>query len=215
MALAASRFGVLGDIHAEVEAVEAALALFGSLRLERLLSVGDVADGPGDLDRTVQLLRDAGVEAVAGNHERWILSGQLRTLDDAHRLEQLKPESVAWLSALPQTRRYETVRGRLLLCHGVDTDDMVCLREDDTGYALETNDALTRLLVHNEYALMVGGHTHDRMVRKIGALTVVNAGTLKRDDEPGVLVLELEAGVARYFDWRDGRFVEAPPMPLP
>lgn len=209
------RLGVLGDVHAEHEALSAALELFRREGAERVLAVGDFADGAGDLDRTVSLLREAQVEAVAGNHERWILSGQLRTLDDAHRLEALAPETVAWLRALPATRTLATPKGTLLLCHGVGTDDMICLREDDQGYALQSNFELQRLLDEGEVALMVGGHTHQRMVRKIRSLTVVNAGTLKRDDEPCALLLDLAANVARFFDWKAGGWVEGAPIELP
>jgi predicted phosphodiesterase len=43
-----SRFGVLGDVHCEHEALAAALKLFEHQKVDRVLCVGDVVDGPGD-----------------------------------------------------------------------------------------------------------------------------------------------------------------------
>ena len=40
---------------------------------------------------------------------------------------------------------------------------------------------------------IVGGHTHQRMVRRIGELTIINAGTLHRGQRPCCVVIDLEA----------------------
>lgn len=108
-----SRFGVLGDIHTEDLALQSALEVFDTAKLDAILSVGDIVDGLGDADRTCQLLRDAGVLAVRGNHDRWFVRGtslgmpdDTRTLDDSHR---------EWLESLPPTRRFETPPGGAVL----------------------------------------------------------------------------------------------------
>ncbi|HEX4621592.1 MAG TPA: metallophosphoesterase family protein, partial [Myxococcaceae bacterium] len=88
----------------------------------------------------------------------------------------------------------------LLLCHGVGEDDMQRLAPDDAGYALEANTPLQRLLVQKRYPYVLGGHTHQRMVRAIGGVTFFNAGTLRRDDDPCFLWLDFERGVAEFHD---------------
>jgi len=207
-----TRFGVLGDVHCEDAAVSAALELFTKLGAERVLCVGDVVDGPGDVTRTIEALQRA--DCVAGNHDRWYLEGKLRDLPDAHPAGTLTAAQRLWLAGLPALREYDTPRGRLLLCHGLGADDMATLRPDDFGYGLENNDALNGLLGRNAYALVVSGHSHRRMVRRVGSTTFINAGTLLRGHEPCALVLDLEAATAAFFDWKGGAFAASAPISL-
>lgn len=210
------RFGLLGDVHAEDERLAAVLDAFDRAGVDGVLCVGDVVDGLGDVERTCALLRARDVVAVRGNHDRWILEGALRSIPDANPLAALSPESRAWLAALPATRRLDTPRGGLLLCHGVDGEDMQKLLPDDEGYALTSNDALQRLIVRTDVLFMVGGHTHQRMIRRFGRLTVINPGTLHRKDEAGAMLVDFGIGVVHLFDVAaDGSVVEAPSSPVP
>lgn len=210
------RLGLLGDVHAEDVTLSAVLAAFDRAGVDDVLSVGDIVDGPGDVERTCALLRAREVVAVRGNHDRWIVTDALRSLPHAHRFEALSPESRAWLADLPATRRIDTPRGGLLLCHGVDEDDMQRLLPDDEGYALASNDALQRLIVRADIRYMVGGHTHRRMIRRFGKLTVLNAGTLYRKDDPGAMIVDFGVGAVHLFDvTSEGEVIEAAASPVP
>src|SRR6185436_7797832 len=94
------RFGVLGDVHCEDEALAAALQLFREQRVDRILSVGDLVDGQGDASKTLELVMPH-VEAVAGNHDRWMSKGPARGVFDATPMSALSPEQHRWLAALP------------------------------------------------------------------------------------------------------------------
>lgn len=194
------RVGIVGDVHAEDEALEAALGALDGLGVDAVLAVGDVVDGRGDPDRCCALLRDAGAWAVRGNHERWLLEGVMRELADATTPESLAPATRAWLGALPATRAFETVAGPALLCHGLGEHDMAQFRPDDEGYGLAVNDALHALVRDGEYAFVLGGHTHRRMVRRYRGVTVVNAGTLRRGERPCFAVVDFAAGEVAFFD---------------
>lgn len=195
------RLGLLGDVHAEDARLEAALALFGDERVDRVLCVGDVVDGRGDPNRTIALLRDANVLAVRGNHDRWIVKGAMRTLAESHELASLDEDARAWISSLPQTVTLETPLGQLLLCHGIGDDDMARLLPHDDGYALSVLDGLHAILAADRVRLIVGGHTHQRMVRRFGEVVFVNAGTLRGSDDPCVGLLDLAARQVRFFDF--------------
>lgn len=117
----------------------------------------------------------------------------------AHRARDLEPRSLAYLAALPVTRRLDTIAGPLLLCHGLGDDDMARLRPHDEGYALECIDSLAALRA-SDLAMVVGGHTHERMVRTFGALTFVNAGTLARDSSPCFVVVDFETRCVQFYD---------------
>lgn len=195
------KFGLLGDVHAEDARLEAALELFASEAVDRVLCVGDVADGRGSLPRTITLLQAANAITVRGNHDRWIAANSMRTLHEAHYLEELDDRARAWISALPATLELETPLGPLLLCHGVGDDDMARLRPHDEGYALAVQDELTRIRGEGRVRLIVGGHTHERMVRAFGELTFINPGTLRGEDDPCVAILDLSKRCVDFFNF--------------
>lgn len=205
-----SRMGIIGDIHCEHVSLQAVLRFLQRAGVERIVSVGDICDGLGDLDRTVAMLRDSGVEAVAGNHERWLLTGQMRTLPDATELGTLAPETQAWLASLPRTRELTTPAGLILVCHGLGDDDMAQVTPDDAGYALEVNDALWKLVHARRWRYVLHGHSHQRMVRTFQELTFINAGTLHRDHNPCFAVVDLARGEVSFYDIHDDWIFEPP-----
>lgn len=196
--------GVIGDVHCEAEALAAALDHLASLGPDRVLCVGDIVDGTGDPNRCCGLLREAGALTVCGNHERWLFEGAMRNLPGATRLEALDASSREYLRVLPKTCEIETMSGRALLCHGLGEQDMAGVRPDDRGYALENNDTLQSLIHDGRYAFLINGHTHQRMVRRVGALAVINAGTLHRDYSPCFAFVDFEHERATFFELRPG-----------
>ena len=64
------------------------------------------------------------------------------------------------------------------------------------------NEPLQRLLAEDEVRVLVGGHTHRRMLRRFGNLTVINPGTLFRAHDPCFAIADLET--------LDVAFVELP-----
>jgi putative phosphoesterase len=197
------KVGVVGDVHCEDARLDSTLAFFRKQKVDRVLAVGDLADGAGSLDRCCQLLAAADALVVAGNHDRWLLDGTMRDLPGATAPEAIAEGTRTYLKGLPASSMVETVAGTLLLCHGLGDDDMAQLRPDDYGYALDANTSLQRILQTGGVSLVVGGHTHRRMVRKLGEVWFVNAGTIHRGYGPGFPVLDLEARVARFYDLLD------------
>jgi predicted phosphodiesterase len=182
---------LIGDIHAEDELLEAALAF--APRAERVLSVGDIVDGVGDLVRCIDLLRAHDADVVSGNHERWVRQGQ-PFLPFAY-----SDDALAWIDALPPTREYQTPTGRLMLCHGVGDHDMVSFKPDMTGYALECLDEVWDLVHAGEHRWIAGGHTHVPMVRTLEGVTFLNPGTLVLDQEPGFMLANFETGIIEHW----------------
>jgi predicted phosphodiesterase len=192
--------GLLGDVHCQVAALRAAIRYLRAERVEKILCVGDILDGPGEPNPTVALLRDNDVLTVTGNHDRWVIGDSMRDLVDATPRAKIDPAHLAWLGSLPETRDIQTPHGLALLCHGMGKNDMVGVRPDDEGYALETNSELTALVVQKKYRYVLNGHTHRRMVRTIDGLTIINAGTLHPGYEPVFTLVDFGAQIVRFFD---------------
>jgi predicted phosphodiesterase len=185
------RSGVIGDVHCEAETLQRVLDALDLMNVEAILCVGDLVDGEGDADEALGLLQARGVQCVAGNHERWLLSGEQRSLENA--TQEISDASRAFIEALPRTRRYSSPAGEVLLCHGVGEDDEAWLLPDTRGYALQDIPTLRELMLDDEVQFMIGGHTHQRMVRVFPGLTVVNAGTIHRKDEQSFRVVDFGA----------------------
>jgi putative phosphoesterase len=194
------RAGLIGDIHCELASLERVIQHFRTWEVDTVLAVGDIADGPGDLTATCVLLQQSGVLAVAGNHDRWLLAGEMRDLPDATPLEAVTPDARAYLSGLPRTRLLDSPRGNVLLCHGLGEDDMASVRPDDEGIALHNNHALCRLVKSGAQRFVVNGHSHRPMLRTIEGLTILNAGTLHPKHRPVCSIADFEAGHVQMFD---------------
>jgi predicted phosphodiesterase len=193
------RFGLIGDVHAEHERLNVAIAALTARKVDGLLCCGDLVDGHGNVDRVCSTLALHRVTTVRGNHDRWIRADELRTLPMAHRMTQLTPLTIEMLKTLPRTVMLDVPGGKLLLCHGVGENDMMRLGPDDGGYAISSNEDLLKVLFDASITVMVCGHTHRPMVRRFERgggklpLVVVNAGTLAREDGPGFALLDTAA----------------------
>ena len=194
------RVGVLGDIHCEDGRLETALRFFETQRLDLICSVGDIIDGPGDPNRAIDLLIDRDVACVRGNHERWLLKGEMRYLPDANEYSDFTMSSWEFVKNLPPRRKLETVAGAALLCHGLGEYDMGGVWPSDDATTLRSNHALWKLVNSHEYDFIVNGHTHRRLAQKFDGLTLINAGTLFREHGPCCLIIDFEARVAEYFN---------------
>lgn len=211
-----AKIGVLGDIHAEDAFLEVALRFFEDAGVDRVMSVGDIVDGAGSVDRCCELLLGAGALAVQGNHERWFLAGTMRELPEA--TLTVGAGARAFLASLPKTRRFETVAEPVLLCHGLGDDDMASVAPDENERTIPHNFALDALLRADLAEIVINGHTHRRSVWSYRRLTVVNAGTLYRKHQPCFLIVDLAAREATWFDLGPGQRIgrkETQPLPPP
>ena len=212
-----ARAGVIGDIHTEFDTLGWALSVLADHGAELILATGDIADGPyhGEgVNRVCELLREANVHAVLGNHDRWLLDNAMRDFPNATFGDEIDAAARDYLRNLPATREVETPHGLMLLCHGLGPDDMATLYPYDRGPELTGNAALQELLRSGRFRYVVGGHTHRRMVRAIDEVTFINAGAIRETREPCCLLLDFAARTAQYYDYVKGKTVVGPQFPL-
>jgi diadenosine tetraphosphatase ApaH/serine/threonine PP2A family protein phosphatase len=148
------RVAALYDIHAMPWALEAVLA---DLDADAIVLGGDYLYGPYPRE-TVARLRSLDAHIVRGNCE-----------DAAEEWErsQLADEDLAWLQSLPLTATLEGV----LYCHASPTSNLPITT------AITPADDVLRTFEGVE-GMVVIGHTHHQFDRSIGALRVVNAGSV-------------------------------------
>ncbi|MCW2243938.1 metallophosphoesterase family protein [Azospirillum canadense] len=158
------RLGILSDIHANVEALRAALADMESAGVERIVCLGDIVGYNTDPSACIALLREAGALCIAGNHDRAV-TRQIPTDGFSVRAiravawtrKRLSAEEIAWLAALPLKA---AVDDQLVVVHGALHVDQGCelvrLNSDD-----RLRQSAQALLEHPSGARVCAfGHTH-------------------------------------------------------
>jgi predicted phosphodiesterase len=157
-------YGVLGDIHGNLEALRAVLAALDARGARELLCVGDVVGYNADPDECVALLRTRSVKVIAGNHDL-IATHRLgfeRCSNNArYALErtrrEIAPQTAAWLCSLPSSL---LVEGRIALVHGGVRDVQLYMK---TPQLVARNAELLRLDFPSA-RLCFFGHSHAQKV---------------------------------------------------
>lgn len=206
LSLRHTRIGVVGDIHTSFQKLQWAITTLHAHGVEQIFATGDIVDGPGaghDVARACTLLQETGVITVLGNHDRWLLDEQQRDRPDATFPHELTPQARAYLQTLPASVEVQTPGGRLLLGHGLGSNDMSALYPHDHGPSLRNNTTLQQLLRSGRHRFVVSGHTHLRMVRKLDGVTFINAGALCYTRHPCCVVLDFARLHAQFHDWQE------------
>jgi putative phosphoesterase len=208
------RLGVLADIHANLPALEAALALLRREGVDRYLCLGDLVGYGPHPNECVAAVAELGTVCVAGNHDLIALD---RLPDDQciplarnslrWTREHLNDASRRYLAALP----LRATAGEVVLAHGSLDNPREYVRTPTQAQA-----QLAQLAA--EYpgsSLLLLGHTHRRWAYgeqrgeesgdrvSLGARALLNPGSVGQSREwraaGRCLLLDLERREARFF----------------
>ena len=138
------KIGLLGDVHCQCQLLDVIVSFLNSRQL-LILCTGDIVDGAGEPNKCIELLQANSILTVLGNHDRWLLDNEMRSLPGATDFTELTTNSVEFLNSLPMTLEFSTPSGTALLCHGLGENNMAKLGPDDYGYGLEFNMDFQRL----------------------------------------------------------------------
>ena len=158
------KIGILSDIHANLEALQAALSDMKSAGVERVVCLGDIVGYNTNPADCIALLREAGALCIAGNHDRAV-TRQIPTDGFSVRAiravawtrRRLSAEDIAWLVGLPLKASLDD---HLVVVHGALHVDAGCelVRLDSDERRRLTAQALMR---HPSGARVCAfGHTH-------------------------------------------------------
>jgi putative phosphoesterase len=196
------RIAILADIHGNVIALDAVLDDARSAGAEQFWVIGDLcAIGPEPVRVLERLAEMDGVVLTRGNTDRYVVTGEgpPPTLEAVQRDPTLVAtyagirESFAWtrgfltavgrleaLERLPLDFRFSAPTGhRILAVHASPGTD------DGEGiHGGRSNAQIEALLAGADEDLILVGHTHEALVRRIGPRTVVNPGSVSNPRAP-------------------------------
>lgn len=199
--------GLIGDIHGEDEKLAVVLDFLAQKDPDCLACAGDVADGGRDVNACCHLLESANVLTVWGNHDRWLFIGTSRDLPNATYPSDLDSQSLLYLSSLRLTIKLETESGKALLCHGIGKNDMATVKPCDEGDVLGSNTDLQGLIQDDHFTYILCGHSHMRMVRNFGKMTMINAGTLFCD-RATFCYINFSEGIVWFYEMGSNKQIE-------
>jgi len=172
------RIAVLADIHGNSPALRAVLSELDREPVDAIVVGGDVLGGPLVRETLEQLVgRSEPLHWIAGNCERESLAvydGASVSDDPAGRAAAWSARAIderwrAELGGWPISLALDGVR----FCHGSPR------RDDEILTRATPAEALAEALTGTSERLVVGGHTHQQMVRELpGGRTYANAGSV-------------------------------------
>jgi putative phosphoesterase len=191
------RVALLGDIHGNAAALDAALEAIRAERPDVIAVTGDLAlngPRPADVIGRIRELEAEGAVVVQGNTDVAVADFDysaafpwLEEVPAGHRAaaewanEALNDEDLAWLRRLPSERRITEDGTMLLVCHASPGSQT-------TGLAAELDASVLVERVSRTDARAIGcGHTHVAEVRELGRKLICNAGSCGYafDGDPG------------------------------
>jgi diadenosine tetraphosphatase ApaH/serine/threonine PP2A family protein phosphatase len=199
------RFAAIADVHGNYLALEAVLADIRAQGVSDVVNLGDMASGPLDARRTMDILMALDAVHVRGNHDRYLIDRAPEKMSswDRPAHAQLDAGHLDWIRALPPTRVY---RDQVFLCHATPAHDEIywldTVRADGT-VQLSSLEAIEKAADGITQSLILCAHTHlARVVRLSDGRLVVNPGSVGspgyRDTHPHPHVIEAGSPDARY-----------------
>jgi predicted phosphodiesterase len=184
------KLGVISDVHGDLAALQAVLARLDRLGVDKIVCAGDlVGNGPAS-ERAVELVRERAIPTVRGNWDGWAVG---RGRPDQPRAPAsgkawdalglgLSKGSLHWLAHVAADWRQVVDGVSVCMFHGTLDDPM-------RGIFPETRDIeVKRWLadVPHEVRVLILGHTHVPMCRRLDGRLLCNPGTLSRSLPPAL-----------------------------
>ncbi len=198
--------GVISDVHGNKVALEAVLGDMPDV--DALVCAGDIVGYNPWHAACVETVKERSIPTVSGNHDRAVAGdgsfgfNSMAGAGVRHAREQLSDDQLAWLAALPETRRL--FDGRVRVVHGHPENP------DRYTYPAEFDPALL-----GEEEVLILGHTHVQHHERYADGVVVNPGSVgqPRDGDPraayALLDLDTLAVTEHRVEYDVGQVVDA------
>lgn len=178
------RVAILSDTHGNLVALEAALADLGGQSVDSIVCLGDVAATGPQPRETLRRVRALGCPMVMGNCDQHLLDVRadpppsseppdLIGAVDSWCATELSDEDEAFIRSFQPTVSIELAPGRALLCYHGSPRSF-----NDLVQPFTPDDELAGFFAGHEVAIGAGGHTHNQMLRRFGAMLLLNPGSI-------------------------------------
>jgi len=186
---------LLGDVHANLPALEAVLTHAKSLWVEEIWNIGDFVGYGAFPNQVVKRMHKKKFTSIIGNYDLKVLNfpkkdenwhqnkHPLKYLAFKWAYENLSAKSRKFLGSLPDERDLEIGNHRFLLVHGSPVSNEEMLEPDTPERRLMELNQLARATHGVEFAAIICGHSHLAFTRQIEKTLFINTGSVGRPDD--------------------------------
>ena len=179
---------LLGDVHANLPALEAVLAHAQRRKPEAVWNIGDFVGYGAFPDEVVSRLRDTGAVSIVGNYDLKVLEFRKREkklrkkrtekwLAFKWAYENLSKKSRKFLRSLPEKVRLEAEGRRILITHGSPASN------EEHLWPAAPVERLRELAAMADADAVLCGHSHQAFARKAAGVWFINPGSVGRPDD--------------------------------
>ena len=175
------RVGLISDIHGNRPALDAVLAELEREDVDQIVCLGDVAVGPQPAEALAGV-RELDCAVVMGNWDAAFL-GEMP--EPQNEIATMLVETATWWAGFlsPADREFiQSFRPQLEL--DLDGRAALCFHGSPRSFddwiiaTTPADDELRPMLDGVQETLLIGGHTHVQMVRRLGETMIVNPGSV-------------------------------------
>lgn len=177
------RIALLSDIHGNLTALDAALAELATEQIDQYLCLGDVVEHGPQPRATLARIVALNCPVIMGNTDERMLTDYSTATPPS----PMRPgyEQDLWSAAQLTAADRTAIRAFAPTVHLTLTDDVTMLafhgsprhNNEFIGASL-SDEALGERLAGFQATIMVGGHSHEQMLRRYGDTLVLNPGSI-------------------------------------
>ncbi len=168
------KIGIISDIHGNSQGLKKVLSEMK--QCDKVLCAGDITGYYPFINESIGLLKKNKVISVLGNHDQYLLYGQApknanRKVKKSVRLMKkiASNESLNYLKSLPIDLNLLIGKKKILMCHGSPWNFL----EERIYPDFQHFEKFRKV----PFDIIILGHTHYPMVRKVGRKIVLNPGS--------------------------------------
>ena len=179
------KVALIGDVHANLPALEAVLEDAHQRGIEAIWNVGDFVGYGAFPDEVVKCLQQEEALSIIGNYDINVLKAKKKKKKSKsseewavfrREYESLSKPSREYLRSLPEEARMEIAGKRILLIHGSPTSIKERIGPDTSA------ERLYELAELAEADIIISGHAHQPSKQKIDSVWFINPGSVGRPD---------------------------------
>jgi len=211
------KIALIGDVHANLPALETVLAHAHNQGVKAIWNIGDFVGYGAFPEEVVQRLRAENAVSIQGNYDRKVIKVEQKRekwaitkapekwLAFVWAYDHLSEESREYLRTLPEQKRLDVEEHTVLLVHGSPASQDEHLALDTPQERLEELARITRA------DIIVCGHSHQPFTRQVhtdqsGIVYFVNTGSVGRpndgDPRAAYAVADIRPGVCQFTHYR-------------
>jgi len=183
------KIAIIGDIHANLPALEAVVKDARSRGADIFINTGDYSGYGPFPDETIEMAKDLEIASVRGNYDNKVLQvyKKLAKWEKTKRMEKwqafkwaydnLSLKNRLYLASLPEICRFEVSGKKFLLTHGSPAS----ISEHISAETPE--DRLLEIADISRSDFVITGHSHSPFNREISNTRFINPGSVGRPDD--------------------------------